>query len=606
MTWLFTRRNQGHSQDVPEDTTRGKRRIYVGRVAGVWMQILSIASCLLLASAECSSQQLSSPVYVTFDINGDTPEKKLDRIRLINEFCPEHLIMPIDEKRIASMSEIFHRFSDPDGFEPAGGIAQCLDSQGVFRLFRFRTVAGHDGFEGYVADQAAKRGESVRVDRTNNQILMSDAGPGRILPSGAVARWSDVFIAFADNIVAWGGERHVFQAPFSQLSSVAEKGRGHDWCLFAAPSSVPARFREAFLRLVEIQTGVILQQRDNELPEDYAIRRIVTEQFYSLVRQGISDIDELVFYMDEPTSEAGFRAHLDMKIASKSDLSMLIRDLRGRGTSVVQFDSETLVAFNASLGIPGPWKNSLRTTVSSSSLRETPVAAALLRLIDNGSLDAGVTVKSDSHGIPSVDASLMMDLSSAELSWLASLLKGALLTEDIYEIPGPTEFKGERFPDYQLTCSRDDDRLHVQARLREPTSNAARNSPPVDNTATQQTNVLALKVDLHSLANFEPDSAATKLLIQAERMYQYVVGKQNPMMLRFRGAEPLDEFTSLASRIQGDGDWTLQLNIYCDSDGERLVADCKVGRELYGLFLARRLVTQSVVFRMRTPPTTRE
>lgn len=559
-------------------------------------------SVMFIVSATCLPDELSAPVLIVFDSAGATPEKQLEYFRLVNEFCPAEFVRPVDDALIARIQNVFHKFDDPDGFEHVGGLAHCLERDGRFSVVRFRTVQSRDTFENFVAMHAAKRGETVKLSRSGDSILMTDGGPGKTSASGAVVRWIDAYFSYSHGVVAWG-DKEAFLTPFSKLSAMANKGAGHDWCVYAAPSAVPQQYRAQFLAQVERQAGVLLQERDHEDRADYTIRRQLGDHTLEILRRGFSDIDEFLLFTDEPGADQGFHAHLEIAIREKSRLAKLVQELRPIHVSGLDIDPNAVASAELTVGIPEALRPVLHSLVANSQFSGTPASDALNRAIQSGTVEAGFSLVVDSNGEPSIEGTVIAAATEVESTSMATLLGGTLLPDGDFEIPVTGEILCENFQTYRLTYGRMDDRnifranpLHANE-IAESVAHDRSVGVEKDAGKTQNT-LLKMDIDLQQLAELEPDGRMKQLIVQAERMYQCYMGRQYPQFLRRRGAEPLDEFVSLVPGIRKEGDWTLHLEVWCSRDGDRIMADCHIGRELYGISQARRIVTQRPVFRI--------
>ena len=70
----------------------------------------------------------------------------------------------------------------------------------------------------------------------------------------------------------------------------------------------------------------------------------------------------------------------------------------------------------------------------------------------------------------------------------------------------------------------------------------------------------------------------------------------------YRYTSPMKDFTSIADRVMIEGDWKFDVVVKSSGDGETFTADCRMGRELYGLLAARHTLTIAALAGLEPTP----
>ncbi len=563
------------------------RKMFVIQLLCVWIAVPSW----------CRSDDLSPPVLIVFDGTGGAPEKVLERRLLVNEFCPEQFVRRIDETALSRLfDQQFYKFDDPKGYQPLGGLSYSLDNAGGIHRMRFRSVQNDATFDAFVASNLEKRGADASVSRTRNNVLISNSGPGEKRPSGATVRWMDLRLSYGNGVVVWGGES--FFAPLEQLSTMIEKGRGHDWCYYFAPKGIPEEFRSGLVTQVERHASVLLQQRDQETLHEYAERSGLGTNSLELFRRLLADINECILYADEPTGDAAYHAHVEVEIRPNSGLAKLVQEVNPVQSTGVSAPADAVGSAVLNLRIPDTLVPVLHAVVANSRFAGTSAGEALGRQIDSKRVAAGVSLVTDSNGDPAFAGEIVSDLQARELAALVGLFQGAVVTDQHCDVFINSELPGAELEELRLRCEVADDRVMFRAipGMLEPEA-AVRSSDVkvTEDSERSSTELLTLNLDLQHVADHKPDSRIHQLLVQGEKAYQWFVGVKSPLSRD----EPLRGFVSMVPRIRKEGDWKLQLKIWGSRDGERIAADCRIGRDLYGWLHARQFVSQAVSTRRK-------
>lgn len=349
---------------------------------------------------------------------------------------------------------------------------------------------------------------------------------------------------------------------------------------------------------------MLRQRRDNEESVEYAVRKEFSEAGLEMLKRILTDVDEVLIYTDEPIGDEGFRSHLDIVIRDGAPLAKLIGELRSVPSWGFRIDHSKVCSGGLSVGIPKFIQPGLLALLANSQLSGTAAEKGALRIVQGGKLEIEFSLASSAEGEPALTIEVVTEIQEDELASLANLAGTKVDAEGRFQIPLPPDFFGENLSDYLITGEFNTDRLRIFADRQSLKSSESvqfsRDTAKLEQADSRNTDALVkLDIDLHDLATLDPECGSKQLLVRFERMYQWYLGTQNPIFLRQRGAAPLDEFVSLVPQIRSDGDSTLHLELRTYGSGERIIADCRIGRELYGLLQARRLVSQKAVFRSR-------
>ncbi len=570
------------------------------------MAVLSILVSLMVFLPQTSDQSFA-PMYVIFDDLGGTPEQKLDHLLLLNEFLPDGFVVPIDDALIARLSNgnDFVKFNDPPKFMPTGGMLYMLNQRGEQGQVRFRTVNTPEVFDEFLKGHAAKRGSAVQVTRAGNNVLMTVPGPGEQRPSGATVKWMDSHFSYGNGIVTWGS--NAFSTPFDQLSGIVEKSAGYDWCFYARPTKIPESYKSKFLQAIWLHSAVALQKRDAETDGDYTTRRSLSDLRIELTQRVFADIEEVWAGKRSGDLTAGFHGHVSLAIRPDSELSQLVRQLSRGGAFTYARPENPLWSTAINIGIPEQVKSLLHATLKNSQWSETLAAKAISRQIDRGAIAGGLASLTESDGQIRVNGMIECDATDDEIEALLNPLGARRDVDGSTRIQFPAMKPDELLGNFHLRVRAEPDLERVAI---ESYRGDVKESPVEDTPSKESADVpdrvwvelVKVTADLRSLGELQPESEVKRLFVKCEQLYHESVAQ--PYRERYRMVqEPLDdEFISIASKIRSDGNWKLDLVVRALPNGERIVADLSLGRELYGLLLARKHTSLLTVPRLKVGP----
>lgn len=568
------------------------------------MVVLSIIVALLVSLPQ-SSDQSFSPMYGIFDDSEATREQKLEYVQLLNEFMPDKFVRRIDDALLERLSTVFHQFEDAQGFAPAGGMLYMLNRRGEVGNVRFRTVSNPETFDAFVAMHAAKRGSTVEVTRTGNNVLMTVPGPGEKRPSGATVRWMDSHFSYGKGIVTWGAE--AFSTPFDRLAAIVEKCTGYEWCVYGRPSEIPESHKSAFLQAVWLHSAVASQQWDAENDGDYTVRRSLSDLRLELTRRFFSDVDEVVAGKHSGDLGAGFHGHFSLAIRPGSELSQHVRQLSRGGTFVHTLPDNPVWSASFNIGIPEQGKSVLHAALKNSRWAGTSAATAISRQLDRGVIAGGVVSVTDSEGNVTVQGQIESDATDREIQSFISPLGGLQQGDGTSSIRISAVEPDELLRNFYLNVRADSnlERVAFESYRGDAIRLATEKVPGktiADVPDRAWVELVNVKADFRTLGDLPPEAEVRRLFVKCEQLYHDSIAQ--PYRDRYRLVqEPLlDEFISVAPKLRSDGNWKLEFVIRALRNGERIVADLSLGRELYGLLLARKHTSVATMPRLPKPP----
>jgi hypothetical protein len=145
-----------------------------------------------------------------------------------------------------------------------------------------------------------------------------------------------------------------------------------------------------------------------------------------------------------------------------------------------------------------------------------------------------------------------------------------------------------------VAASKNGDHLFVQARsVTSPAADMA-DTVPVESQGGQ---LCRVKIDLRPITVMNPSNGAKLLLEIVERAYHsYLIKEKSSLIRRPSGINEVS-FVSISPLIRPNHELSLRLNVRASTDGEQLTAECRISKDLYGLFLARRQLTEKALFK---------
>ncbi len=563
--------------------------------------------CICLSLTLCSvvdAQLVSPPYMIKFDTGRHDATAYVAHSKILAEFLPPTKPFRVFEESELQVSFAKYLPSNPEGFELVCGTGYSTISSGSKTSYAFRAVANEAVFRQFVQDRISARGDGVKILGNDLQVQLS--GPQiPPIPGKPVISWNDVYFAYGDGVFVLAEHPIAFEIPLSALANNIEVGRGKDWGLWIMPGNVPARQRAEFFRQLELQLGVDLQRRDDELGKEYAVRRLFGENYLALVHSMLFDIDECVAWREDARDDRPFHAHFEARIKPGSDFTNLVRQFRSERFVSYPKSDDTVISAAINLSIPEMFRAGLHALVANSVLRDTPSGTVADQTIQTRHLNAGVRLMGDDKRRLVLSGKALVEGPEVEASAVATLFGGTVTSEGNALIPIAVDVWGQSIDAYQLMLSHSDSMLQFHVIPHDAESriqDTAFDNPELSGGVSP---LIAVHGDLQHGVDTKLNAAKTQLLMAAESMYHRWMYFQVPAEIRttvFRHTLPTQDFESLSAHLAREGDWTFDVTLNAAIDGETLVADCHVGRSLYGLFCARHFLSMQAVQNMDPTP----
>ena len=555
--------------------------------------ILALAIGVLYVNVgqRIDAQVLSRPYMITFDTGNRSPEAIAYQSRILAEFMPPGKVRVYTPEEIRAVQIYGPR--NPAGFESITGTAISTNAEGKPVKYHFRLLADESIFREYIEREISRRGAGVKVEGTDFNVQLS----GLVLPPAAPGKptisWDDVCFGYGNDVLVTGRTPTVFSVPFPALADQSEVGRGKDWCLWLNPGNVSASHRASFFRQLELHLGVSLQRRDNEPVEQHAVRRLFGQNYLDVFHSLLFDVEECLVWRQDPRDDRGFQAHLNVRLRPDSEFAKLVRELRPRRPVADYHPENALIAGRADFSIPEMFRPALLALIANSSFRDTQIAEAADETIRSGQCDVTACMKADEKAQLMISGIARVELPTIDPTVIAAAFNGTVNPDGLALIPLSVDVWGETVDEYQIACALDDSMLRFA--LAPQGAEFDLNDETADNATSALANapLIALHLDLGHGSDEKLNAKKTKLLSEVEKAYQRWMFFQMPDKFRhiYRYTSPMKDFTSIADRVMIEGDWKFDVVVKSSGDGETFTADCRMGRELYGLLAARHTLT---------------
>lgn len=538
---------------------------------------------------------LSPPFMVFVNTYDWRPERQADK----NELAAS--VAPNADLKLPSREELVK--PDPRGvpFRRTGvsfthGSVYCLTRDGETRKVPFHTIGTEKEFREFIDREVARRGSSsTRVDYQGLSVKLSSPPPIRD-PAGPKSKplvsWLDSYWAWQNGIMVFGHRPYVHSVSLAGLEPHVRAARDRDYYLYVEPSRIPKVVRESLLAQCAAWLGVRMQQRDDEAKFAVAVREALGEQGLRLAESFLMEDTRFSGSVQLPDLTNAGHGSAELSCRPDSELARFIRELSSgrRGLSAVPEDARMSVMINASL--PKAVRDALKAMLAGSRLRGTDLGNALSITVDDGVLRAAAWLGSErKHAV--ISGVALSSVDSIDATKLASATGGHVDEAGVCVIPFNIGIASESPTPHLLTVVADNN----QIRLSVPFGGmvGGKQDDQKDDDTQKPLSTALLKVDVN-LGHLEDDSSNQMIDMfcrQAEQWYlKWRLGQMSGGMKRmeFGTESPNISVTSLAGN-QRVGDYTFSATLTSTSDGTRIRADFRIGKELYGLLLARHWLT---------------
>lgn len=544
-------------------------------------RILGTAAVTCVMASCCAASEMSSPVWAVFDSFGDTPERRLERMLFLNDYCHPDDRIKIDESVLRRVQNVVHKFEDPPGFRPVGGMAYCVNPSGDIVSFRFRTVNDRSAFEKFVDENVTRRGANtdVRWDWDRDKATLSSSSESVEEKSGVLVRrrFLDAHFAYVPGLVAWTSGDAVFSKDSLRvLQRLAGNVAKHDWVLYASPSNVADTHRENFVKLIESNLGHLMQQKDGESDEAYVARRRFADQYITILHSVFTDVEEVLITIDEAQANRDFlcRSSLRLRPASKT-ADFMKRLIPVRSTERVRDITEHVMC-DVNVAMPEEARQFL-DSLSAAGLpwwREWGVGPIASQ--STGSVAGHISLNMDTPLFPDIVAMARTDHSLAAFWALIDPSMPAGDGERKVTLEGASQLLGMKLPEIMVAASKNGDHLFVQARSVTSPAADISDTVPVDSQSGQ---LCRVELDLRPITAINPSNGAKLLLEIVERAYHsYLINEKNALVRRSSGINEVS-FVSVLPLIRPNHELSLRLNVRASTDGEQLTAECRISKD---------------------------
>ncbi|APZ93722.1 hypothetical protein [Fuerstiella marisgermanici] len=479
------------------------------------------------------------------------------------------------------------------------GVASCLEFDGTVHKFLFRTMPGEDEFHRVVAAELKRRGPNARMEGTGVKVRLISPVEYREIGDGIRAKIAtkDFYWTRKNGVFLSDDTKRVFDVPTAHLTDHIKRGRGKDWYAYVDPSSTPRAARDLLIRQFETQTSVRMQQRDGEAETKHAVRRLFGQNAIDLTEILWTDVTSVIADWKYPSGTKPLKAHAIVNVQPKSELSALIRELRTSGGARSSVPQSADVSVSVNMRLPEMVRDSMKALVTNSLLHQTSAGRVLEDTIDEGDvrLSAWIKVNDDDATIHAVSPVSAEAVPSTELT---SLFGGTVNEAGEAIVPLNVPFFGDVWPAKQVGAKIDNGQLRLSMPLdeNEPSTKLTEEAT----TAITPDTLVLIRGDLSLWAadedapNDETESPGKSVFGHLEKLYQHWMVYRLPKRIRFlwfRSESPSIPVTSLFENLRADGDNRFEIRLTANRTGTELRADCTVGRELYGLLMARQMLS---------------
>lgn len=294
-----------------------------------------------------------------------------------------------------------YKIDAPADFDVVTGYAYYIDSvTGKEHRFRYWRVPNEEAVHKFVASVAEKRGPKVVVKRQAGNFTITLPG------QTGTRKWMDAYLQYGHGILAISGmaSASIHSVSLKKVSEWADIGRGKHQMIAIAPQVLPEELRSALLAQIGLKAAVGLQQRDEESPTRYAVRRASGDASLRLVATAMEGIEELVAWSDWPIQEGegSWRGAVRLKIKPKSLLSRISGDLSLASNVVAPQLSDPLGSCELYLKIPSELRDILAEISDGvPSLTGTTLATSLEKTVRSGRLEV-IAAAESVKGSPSL------------------------------------------------------------------------------------------------------------------------------------------------------------------------------------------------------------
>lgn len=465
---------------------------------------------------------------------------------------------------------------------------------GKVATLRFRTMQSEAAFREFIEGEIDRRGGDTTADFNGSKVKLSSP-PAVRDPSEPKSKplisWRDSYWAWEDGILVFGDDDYVHQALTKTLDPHIRRGRGKDYYRYVIPSVIPESMKRALLRQFSSYVGVRMQKQDAEDAASHAVRKAFGQNALDTAKSLLFEVKDVVVDFRYPTATDPARGYVEVTCDPSSTLASLIRELRSRRGQLGAVPDNVPAALTVNMGLPEDFRAGMKALVSTSAFRGSRIGEALKETIEEGTIrcESWIDIESERAMIKGVGASAVSEIRPEAL---AAAVGGVVNDRGDAVVPIELPFFADTFGRQFLSAAVDENELRFCMSL---DGAQAENQRTIADRSRQRANVLIhFEAALGDSENEITNSVVDQVLLQLEEMYQHWrLYSLDPLTRRlfFRKTTPSIGFTSVSAGERSAGDYTASCTLSAAQNGSSLRIDFRVGRELFGLLLARKGLT---------------
>ncbi len=575
-------------------------------------ELLFLCSSILLSGFGPSGDKFH-PYALIIDSsrNGLHPERGRELYRVLAEFVPEtqvpdSTVEPSSVTKGTVTEHIKARFPE---FKFVSGVAHFSGPTGPSQGCRVFTCPDHDSFLEHVNAYVS------RINRPDKSVIGSDRRFTITVPpftsEGVSYTHTGLNYYYEDGVVATGGEA-VDAVDLPAAADWLVGAEDADWQMLVKPKYASSAAKQRFLDYYTAPWNVQMQQRDGELTAQHALRKAQYSVYADSLTNMVDDIEDFKWTIKFPQDDRPYTSEIDVQIRPDSGLAKLVRELRPARRKEFARRSSDFAAGFINVNLPESIQSGLDSAIANSSVGSSRLGAILQQTVKSGRLDARLGIGCDPDGRPVLNADMWVDAIEMRADELAASLGGTVIDDVNVTIPVSGTLCREPVDDIRLITAVANNRMHLHVHQQDPEheQNTGVISQADDQTdgnsvkskAINENTVFHLEMDLSNIPNGKDNIQLAEIVRKLERVYQTsTILESDDEELHFllnKGMISIPQPVSVVDRLAPEGDWTLKCTVNISRSGDVVQFRMRAGRELYGLYWARKWYTQKAIEKM--------